>query len=89
MKCLSTLFLLVLLSSTTVFANIDEKYYCTPEQIEVTDSTILIHANEGSFELEALLVDQGGVFYTNEMLRCIQCRRPNPKHLCECPISHR
>ena len=66
-----------------------KKWYCTANQIEVTDATIFVHLDDATFEADAVQVDQGGIFLTDAMLRCIQCRRPiNYKHICECPVAH-
>jgi len=63
-----------------------KKYYCNAEQIELTDSMILVHLEEKIFEIDSLLSDQGGLYFTEEMLRCTYCRRPvRPKNICECP----
>lgn len=62
------------------------KYYCNAEQIEITDDMILIHLTDITYELDALLVDQGGIYFTDDMLRCTYCRRPSKhKNICECP----
>jgi hypothetical protein len=65
---------------------IAKKYYCNAHQIELTDSAIVLHLAEKSYELDALLADQGGIYYTDDMLRCTYCRRPiRPNNICECP----
>lgn len=65
------------------------KHYCTASQIELTDTAIFIRLNGGIFELDSLFSDQGGIYYTEEMLRCTQCRKGpvNPKDICQCSIS--
>jgi hypothetical protein len=63
------------------------KLYCSPEQIELTDSMILVHLKQNTFEIDQLLVDQGGIYFQEEAMRCYYCRRTlNPKNTCECPI---
>lgn len=37
----------------------EKKIYCSSEQLEVTDSTILIHLEEGLYEADCVEVDQG------------------------------
>lgn len=65
-----------------------KKYYCDTQQIELTETMILVHLPEGTFEADALLADQGGLYITEEALRCIECRRPvNPRNICECPVA--
>jgi hypothetical protein len=65
-----------------------KKYYCSAQQIELTDSVILVHMNGNTFEVDSILVDQGGIYFTEDRLRCINCRRPlNPKNTCECPVG--
>ena len=61
-----------------------KKYYCNAEQIELTDSMILIHLEDNQYELDGLLTDQGGLYFTEEMLRCTYSHRPL-KNICECP----
>lgn len=65
------------------------KHYCAATQIELTDSAIFIHLSGGIFELDSLFSDQGGIYYTEEMLRCTQCRKGpvNPKDICQCSVS--
>ena len=61
-----------------------QKIYCKANQIEVSDETIFIHLEDQTFEAERVQVDQGGIYCTESMLRCIDCRRPiNYKHLCD------
>lgn len=65
-----------------------KKHYCDIQEIELTASMILVHLPEGTFEADALLADQGGLYITEEALRCIECRRPvNPRNICECPVA--
>ena len=65
-----------------------KKYYCNIHQIQLTESMILVHLPEGTFEADALLADQGGLYITEEALRCIECRRPvDPRNICECPVA--
>ncbi len=64
-----------------------KKQYCSAEQIELTDATIFVNLKEGVIEIDSLLVDQGGIYFTEDMKRCVWCRRPlNPKNICECPL---
>lgn len=64
---------------------IAKKYYCQVDQIEITNEMILVHVNGDTFELGSLMVDQGGIYYTEDTLRCTYCRRPvNPKRICDC-----
>jgi hypothetical protein len=65
-----------------------KKFYFRADQIELTDSMILIHLENQTFEIDAIAVDQGGIYFTENMLRCTYCRRPlNPKNTCECPLT--
>jgi hypothetical protein len=62
------------------------KFYCTAQEIELTDSAILVHLKDGIYEIDSVQVDQGGIFFSKNMLRCANCRRTlNPKNTCECP----
>jgi hypothetical protein len=64
------------------------KYYCNAEQIELTDSTIFVHLHGKVFEIDSILTDQGGIYFVEDTLRCVYCRRPlNPKNTCRCPMS--
>lgn len=79
LKRASLIFCFCITGISSAFANTTpdvKKYYCSSEQIELTDSTIFIHTTEGIIELDALLVDQGGVYFTNANMRCPDCRRP-------------
>lgn len=73
------------LATVAIFANAStnaKKYYCSPEQVEITEASILIQTKDGEFELDALQVDQGGLYFTDESLRCPDCRKPfAPKDL--------
>ena len=65
-----------------------KKYYCNAGQIELTDSMILVHLGDQTYEADAILSDQGGLYFTEDALRCTYCRRPlNPKNTCECPSN--
>lgn len=81
--------LIFLFSFSTLFAHTlppfaDGKIYCLPEQIELRSSIIVVHLDDQVFEVDALLVDQGGIFFLKDMMRCLHCRRPlNPKHTCQ------
>lgn len=71
----------------------NKKHYCSPEQIEINDSAILILLGENVCEIDNLLVDQGGLYFHENSLRCFECRRPinrpiNPRHVCEYPHTH-
>lgn len=82
------IFLIVALACTTFLMADTKRHYCTPEQIEIRNNTIMVHANQGVFELETLHVDQGGIYYQEKHLRCPECRRYrgiNPKNTCETP----
>lgn len=89
LKRVSLIFCFCLAVTSAVFANPSylKKYYCSSEQIELTDTTIFIHTTEGTIELDALHVDQGGVYFTNENMRCPDCRRPydprDTRDICE------
>lgn len=62
-----------------------KKYYCAADQIELTDSMILVHLEDQIFELDSLFVDQGGIYFVEDMLRCTFCRRTlNPQNSCDC-----
>ena len=89
MKKTIVLFCMLALLSATSYAQDDfpsaKKYYCCADQVEVSDSMILIHLDDTIYELDSLLVDQGGVYFMENMLRCTYCRRPvNPKRICDC-----
>lgn len=89
MKHISLLIVIFAMSISAAFANEsdqnEQKFYCSAEQIELSDAMILVHMNQSLFEVDALLVDQGGIFFTENMMRCVECRRPlNPKNTCEC-----
>ena len=62
------------------------KFYCHPEQIEISDSTIHVLLEEGVYEIDSLAVDQGGIYFTENMVRSINCCRTTPtsytKSLC-------
>lgn len=92
MKYTSLLFCLFCLLCLPAFAGDQDpsaKFYCTAGQIELNDSVIFVHLNDEVYEIDSLLVDQGGLFFTQDKLRCAECRRPlNPKNTCECPIKH-
>lgn len=78
LKRASLIFCICLAVTSAAFANPSslKKYYCSSDQLEITDTTIFVHTTEGIIELDALLVDQGGVYFTNESMRCPDCRRP-------------
>lgn len=62
----------------------ETKHYCTPTDIEINDSMILIHLEDKTFETDTLLTDQGGVYVLTNALRCPECRKSlNPKNTCE------
>ncbi|MFZ0565956.1 MAG: hypothetical protein WAM28_07215 [Chlamydiales bacterium] len=64
-----------------------KKYYCSAEQLKLGDSRILVNFEGETIEIDALLADQGGIYFTSEAKRCFYCRRPlNPKNTCECPL---
>lgn len=66
--------------------NNPKKYYCSPEQVELNDTIILVHLGKNTIEIDKLLVDQGGIYFPEDAMRCFYCRRPlNPKNTCECP----
>ena len=80
--CLS-FFAMSSLSANDMEVN-SNKNYCSTEQIELTDSMILVNFQGKTFEIGSLQVDQGGFFFTDDMTRCAWCRRPlNPKNICE------
>lgn len=64
----------------------EKKHYCTPEQVELSPVTILVHLDRNIIEIDRLSVDQGGIYFYEDSMRCFYCRRPiNPKNTCECP----
>lgn len=70
--------LFVLLASPLLSEAATKKYYCSPQQIDIGESTILVHlADDQIFEIDTLLVDQGGVYFTEDAMRCYECRRWN------------
>lgn len=76
-------FLTVPVFATELNAN---KCYCSPEQVELNESTILVHVDRNTFEIDQLHVDQGGIYFNEDAMRCLYCRKPlNPKNTCECP----
>ncbi len=79
---------LLTLLSVTVFADElnQNKRYCSPEQVELSEFTILVHLDSNTVEIDKLHVDQGGIYFHEDSVRCFYCRRPlNPKNTCECP----
>jgi hypothetical protein len=77
---------LVLTAYAQEYAPAAKKYYCNAEQIELTDAMILVHLNDKLFETDAILTDQGGVYFTEDMLRCTYCRRQiSPQNSHKCP----
>ncbi|MCH9626831.1 MAG: hypothetical protein S4CHLAM2_04620 [Chlamydiales bacterium] len=63
-----------------------QKHYCSAEQVELNDAVILVHLDRNLVEIDTLLVDQGGIYFNEDAVRCFYCRRPlNPKNTCECP----
>lgn len=63
-----------------------KKFYCSPEQVELNESMILVHLDRNTIEIDKLFVDQGGIYFNEDAMRCFYCRRPlNPKNICECP----
>lgn len=81
---------LLALASFSGFADEAKKHYCSPEQVELSDALILVHLeNKNPVEIDALHVDQGGVYFHEDAMRCLYCRRTiNPKNTCECPVIH-
>ncbi len=64
----------------------NEKFYCGVDQIELTDEMILVHLEDGVYEIDSLLADQGGLYFTVDGLRSIETRRPvDPRNICERP----
>ncbi|MEZ5315298.1 MAG: hypothetical protein R3E91_03690 [Chlamydiales bacterium] len=64
-----------------------KKFYCSPEQLEINQSMILVHLDCKMVEIDQLLVDQGGIYFNQEAMRCFYCRRPfNLKNTCECSM---
>lgn len=62
-----------------------KKIYCSSGQVELNDSMILIHLDSNTVEIDKLHVDQGGIYFCENAMRCFYCRRPlNPKNTCEC-----
>lgn len=90
MKYTALLFIGMIMLFASAFAGeiSAKKYYCDMHQIQLTESMILVHLPEGTFEADALHADQGGLYFTEESLRCIECRRPvDPRNICECPVA--
>ncbi len=86
---LCTLFALVfspLFADTTISDDNSQKHYCSTSDVEIYETTILVHVEDEVFETDSLLVDQGGIYYLENRLRCPECRKPlNPKNTCEYP----
>lgn len=66
------------------------KQYCQPEQCDISEGRIVVYHDNGVFEVEALFSDQGGLYFFNEMMRCVFCHRPlNAKNFCETPYCYK
>lgn len=88
MKHITLLISLFTLLAFPLFAN-DAKHYCSPDQIELNNTTILVHLDTNTVEVDTLFADQGGIYFNENGMRCLQCRRTlNPKNTCECPVWH-
>ena len=84
---ISTLIFLFMLVTISISAEeiSRQKHYCLSEQIEINNSTILVHLDKNTIEVDTLLVDQGGVYFCDDAIRCFYCRQTlNPKNTCEC-----
>ncbi|MCC5831967.1 MAG: hypothetical protein JJU12_02870 [Chlamydiales bacterium] len=83
-----SLFALIALPLTAEELN-SKKFYCSPEQVELGETVILVHLDWSTIEIDKLLVDQGGIYFNEDAMRCFYCRRPiNPKNTCQCPVTH-
>ncbi|MBS0646299.1 MAG: hypothetical protein JSR97_06875 [Verrucomicrobia bacterium] len=67
-----------------------EKHYLSASDIDVQDATIFVHRGGQVYEIDTLLVDQGGVYYLSSHLRCPECRKSlNPKNTCHVHFESR
>lgn len=65
-----------------------KKYYCSADQIEVTNSMIVAYVDNMIVEIDSLMADQGGIYFTDDVMRCIDCRKPlQDEALCQC-VTH-
>ncbi len=82
---LNQLAITALCCTSVLFASQQEaKHYCSPSEIEIYESMILVHVEDEIFETDSLLSDQGGVYFLANRLRCPECHKPlNPKNTCE------
>jgi|GEM_PF-3191561 len=77
----------------SIFLFASEKYYLTPDQIAISEETIYVQLDDALVEVDTLLVDQGGLYMSDNNIRCAQCHRSllvetpchkrlNPKNTC-------
>lgn len=85
--CRLALSIFMLCSAFSLFGSekdLEEKFYCSPEQIVVSEQCIYIKNGEELLEVDQLEVDQGGIFFTFNHARIPATRRPiNPKNICQ------
>jgi hypothetical protein len=69
------------------FSLIAQKHYVPKDDVELQSEMIVVHIPEGTFVVDAICADRGGVYFYEEMMRCPQCYRPiNPKNTCQSPL---